>query len=69
MLMLKVGLYNISIRADSIDSDLSDFLPWEYADSLEMLILSHYTSGINVSSNEYQEGILAAVNSLKNNLK
>ncbi len=67
--MLNVGLYNIKIEDGSIDSDLSDYIQWEYADSLESMILTHHVSGIDVTSNEYQNGILVAVNSIKNNLK
>ncbi len=73
--MIKIGLYNITIDTCEvdlnciIDSDLSDFMPWEYADSMESMILSHYVSGIDVSSNAYQDGILVAVNAIKNNIK
>jgi len=68
--MIKIGLYNIEINRDrSINSDLSDFMPWEMAYSLETMILTHFLNGIDVTSNEYQQGILDAVNSLKNNLK
>lgn len=67
--MLNVGLYNIKIEDGSIDSDLSDFMPWEFAYSLEIMIITHYQEGIDVASNAYQEGILTAVNAIKNNLK
>lgn len=71
--MIKIGLYNITItdndKVKYIDSDLSDFMPWEMAYSLETMILTHSLNGIDVTSNEYQQGILDAVNSLKNNLK
>jgi len=68
--MIEVGLYNIVINNDNtITSDLSDFMPWEMAYAFESFILTHVLNGIDVTSNEYQQGILDAVNSLKNNLE
>jgi len=69
--MLSIGCYNIKINEvnETIDSDLSNFMPWETAYAFETMILSHFLTGIDVTSNEYQGGILDAVNTLKNNLK
>lgn len=69
--MTSVGLYNIKIDVvhETITSDLSDFMPWELAYAFEEMILTHWQQGIDVSDNAYQQGILDAVNSIKNNLK
>lgn len=66
--MINVGLYNIIIEDGRIDSDLSDFMPWEMAYALEAMIITHFDEGIDVTSDKYQQGILNAVNTLKNNL-
>ncbi len=66
--MLKIDPFGIEINDESfINSDLSDFMSWERAEAMEMMILGQYIAGIDISSKEYALGLHKAVDMINRN--
>ncbi len=69
MSTIRLPIYNIVIKGNSITSDLTEAgLPtYEAAmNTIESMILAHHCAGVDVTAKEYVEGIQTAVDAVVN---